>query len=370
MRRGLGFLFCAIVSGCTLDPTVESLFCARDCFEPARPLASDGVGSGGRGEVADTSSSSTTSSVTSSGVGGYGGHVDEVGGSGGGSAGGTGEGGQGTGGGAVDHTPEIVATGVGSAFAMRCDGAALYWADVNAGNVVRLDLATAAPVTLFSAGAPAVGAQIALDGSGVYFTTGENGVGTLHHIAKTGGTPTDIATSAGFSAIAYSDRIWWSGGGNIGNETGVVLSWQGTINALAVDGSGVYWATSIGDIYRAHLDGSARELLGRKDAHVRPSSFMLVDAALVWNGVTASGGGNLYRMPRDGGPIVTLASGEARYLARDSGVFAWADQTSIVVLHDGSAATVLAPAISATGVTACGGWAYWSTGGRIFRARP
>ncbi len=146
-------------------------------------------------------------------------------------------------------------------------------------------------------GAPVESNAIALYGDNVYVASGPLGTSGVLTVPKTGGMPT------------------------------VLVANRAHPGAIAVDATGIYWSESpyldqSGGIFRAAPDGSGVTQLAPDD----DANGLVIDAdSVYWS---ASAVGAIRTVPKDGGNVVTLATGLAgpAGIVEHGGNVYWAEQ--------------------------------------------
>lgn len=236
--------------------------------------------------------------------------------------------------------------------------------------------------------------EITLDATRVYWN---NTYGEISKVPKQGGTTSVLTTdlvNCGMLAV-HGGRVFsasFFGGVEVvstsgGALTGLTVPANGGV-ALAVDDSGVYWASgplTPGEksIVRTDFQGAFTSVLGSLDHE--PTSVTIDGSHVYWTDFTADGTGlgGVRRAPLGGGDTETLVAGDgilqlamddARvyYLFGGTSAASWSDCALLAVPKAGGApVTLAAPLNGATRLAVDTTHVYWTESyGQVIRKVP
>jgi sugar lactone lactonase YvrE len=244
----------------------------------------------------------------------------------------------------IDGGASTVLSADSGAFLLALDSTYVYWTTGNA--VERLPLEGGIPVVL----APATGSiGIAVDSLNVYLATTGGGSpgpsGTISSLSLDGGAPNTLATSQDDPYLLKlgPDGLYWvnedisgpSDGGSVmrlrldAGAPEVLAPWSNlAANALAVDSSNVYWNDSTRlQLMKIPLDGSPAVTLA--------TGLDLLGIAVDSTGVYCAdrGAAGITRVPLDGGAPVTIAKSFQlpMRVALDANYVYWSDFANLVL---------------------------------------
>jgi hypothetical protein len=190
--------------------------------------------------------------------------------------------------------------------------------------------------------------HLAQDATRIYWTTGEDGSGTVASVAKTGGVPTVLASGLRNPAgiAVHGDAVYWvergpsfSGGeksgavkkvAKTGGAVSELASGQPDLDSIVVDADGIYFGGD-GGLYK--LEGGVVATLYVPTApalHTASVPVLVADGATLYF-TTLLGKGPIVRLPKAGGASKVLADAQATsalaldathlYWGTDEGVF-------------------------------------------------
>ena len=168
--------------------------------------------------------------------------------------------------------PITLVSGLGEPWALRSDGAFVYWVDRTLGNVAKVPVTGGATTILASGGSSPDG--IAIDASNVYWV--DSNAGTVSKVPLAGGTVTTLAT----------DRR--------------------SPVALAIDASNVYWLDEADLVQSVPIAGGLTTSLA--SSPLPPSGIAADGINVYWTVQATAAGGAVLSIPRAGGAITTLAT--------------------------------------------------------------
>ncbi|MGO9834599.1 MAG: DUF5050 domain-containing protein [Polyangiaceae bacterium] len=224
----------------------------------------------------------------------------------------------------------VLATGVVDPSCIAVDTTSVYWTNgAPDGSVMKVSIDGGTATTLASGQDTPYG--IAVDSTSVYWTN-RTYDGSVMKVGLSGGSPTTLAASQTEAAGIAVDatNVYWvtSGNGTTGTVVKVPLnggtattlaSGQSNPYGIALDSASVYWTTSLGEndgngvALKEALSGGAISTLASAPPNDSTSNLLAgsiaVDRTSVyWTGGTD--GQSIMKVPLDGGPATTLASGQ------------------------------------------------------------
>ncbi|HET6280877.1 MAG TPA: HYR domain-containing protein, partial [Polyangia bacterium] len=222
--------------------------------------------------------------------------------------------------------PTTLASAQAGPLGIAVDGTSVYWTNGDDGTVMKVALSGGAPTTLASGQNTPRG--IAVDGASVYWAAGN----TVMKVALSGGAPTTLASSgqAGPSMGIAVDgtSVYWTNNAYSGTVMKVALSGgapttlasgQVAPTGITVDGTSVYW-TNYGDsgllngaVMKVALSGGVPTTLA--SAQVHPADIAVDGTNMYWTNAgdpALLNSGTVMKVALSGGAATTLASGQAR----------------------------------------------------------
>ena len=215
-------------------------------------------------------------------------------------------------------------------------------------------------------------ASLAVDESGIYFTTGQN-PGDVMFATKSGGNLTQLATGEAAPAGITTDTNFvyftCAGDGTVrrvdktgANETILVQS-QSQPFDVRTDGQALYWTNAgNGTVSKLLLSTGVGIPQRLAQNQSRPTALALGGSDVIFSDTSA---GNIMRVAKNGlsGPAA-LATGQStpRGVAVDATGITWADAGSGLVMHlgTGGSPATLATGQSPSGVVTDGQSVWWS----------
>jgi hypothetical protein len=200
--------------------------------------------------------------------------------------------------------PTTLASGYLYPTGLATDGANLYWADSNAGNVLQLPVGGGTVKTLATGqGSPW---SVAIDATSVYWTN--SGDASVWKIPIGGGAVTQVAGSQGAQVDTYYMR------------------------ELAVDGTNVYWTDSAGLVLQVSTSGGIPTKLA---TNVGSAREIAIDGTNVYWSFSG--------LPGSGVKMVPIGGGTTTLLTNDSGNSIAVDATSVYFVDSQGIMKVVKP---------------------------
>ncbi len=245
-------------------------------------------------------------------------------------------------------TVATIASGIPKLSGFATDDANVYWSENNSigawAFIVSLPKIGGSWIHLSDYGQGCCFERLVVDGTNVYWTATINAgvVETVLKTARDDTSPSVLASSSKATpyAIAIDNSTVYFGEATSGELISVsknggavsaLASQQGTITAIAVDDTNVYWTTNAGDVLALAktTDGGAPTTLASNQAS---PWGLAVDSCVYWTNAGSGRGadGSLAAVPTSGGVPVTLATGlasPAGIAVDDKGIY-WAEAAS------------------------------------------
>jgi hypothetical protein len=221
----------------------------------------------------------------------------------------------------------VVAKNLHASAALAIDANAVYWVDEAGGEVDRTPKRGGLTMSLYGgSGTPyRAGSSIVVDAGDVYFIAdvdqGTAHLSTLARLDKNGGKPTVIATSNGapLRCVVVDDQnVYWVAGGAVmkaaktGGTPTPIATGQTGANCVAVDGASAY-VTLGGTEAKQFADGSVVVVPKRGGAakvlvpvSEKAANVVVDDKNVYWQSASS-----LMKVAKSGGPAAVLAGGGA-----------------------------------------------------------
>jgi hypothetical protein len=245
---------------------------------------------------------------------------------------------------------------------LRCNGSTLAWVNQSTGDVHRANL-DGTGVSVVATAVAKSASDVEVDDASLVVAMG-GASGRIVRVPLDGSAPSDVMAAPEALGLAlHAGEIYWFDFNTIYRGADVVA--QGTPRDMAVDASGIYYASEK-SIWAVPLaGGTARKLADTLDP---TSGTLRLDADRVAWG-TPSG---LFRVTKGVGFPETIAETSVTRLDVAPGRYAWSNRDAVFAMREGEEPRALAPALGGGGVVLCGGFMFWLSrdAGVIMRAVP
>jgi hypothetical protein len=220
-----------------------------------------------------------------------------------------------------DH--ELLADAIGDARTLQIVDGSIYWNDFYGGRVVRMPIDGRGPIEDVVSGLYKPNSYVIHEG--MLYVTQYEGAHDLVRVSLDGGTPEVLYPALDFAGALHrhDQDLWWvtnTNNFNVGNQLIRGTLSGDPVEVFLADGGGVltdethlYWVTGRASevvVHRMlHAGGAIEELLTLDDS----PSLILADDYLYWRFVSvdqSAHGGEIHRMPKDGGPTQMLVEGQ------------------------------------------------------------
>jgi hypothetical protein len=270
--------------------------------------------------------------------------------------------------------PTVLAPSQNGPTVITVDATNVYWVNLNVGTVMKVPIAGGSTTQLASGVQNAT--SIEVDATNVYWS--DINAGTVNKVPIGGGSVTPLATGYQPKGIAviggYVYFTDFNGGSNShiysvptgGGSVQPVAAAGGGPDPIAADGLNVYWSSQVGctnqsPVYQAAIDSGSVTVLATMQGC--PRSIAIDSSYVYW---TESVGGNLRRVPIDGGSVSLLVPGGAGAVVVDTSYAYFNANGDIVkMLKTGGATTTVVSGQSPAALAVDGTYLYWTAGGNV-----